>query len=242
MKGARQSSEPPVPASTVLLVRESPLQVLMVRRGAGAIFSSALVFPGGVVDAADRSDDWLPHVQGAAALEPFERALRIAACRELFEETAVLMSSPPAQPAAGVGYLETIRQLGARAPLDALVPFGHWITPEGVGKRFDTYFYICRAPTNAEVTSDGREIVAAEWVRPEEVIERAARGERSIMFPTLLNLRRLLESADVAGALAAAAARQMVTVVPTIERRADGRYIVIPASAGYGITEQRFDR
>jgi len=60
------------------------------------------------------------------------------------------------------------------------------------------------------------------------------------MFPTLLNLMRLAESTDVESALTAAAMRPHFTVMPRVERRGDSRFIVIPAAAGYGITERPF--
>ena len=89
--------------------------------------------------------------------------------------------------------------------------------------------------------SDGREIVSAEWAKPQDIIARGRNVERSIMFPTLLNLMRLGESADVDSALAAAEARPMFTVVPRVERRGEAKFLVIPAWAGYSITEEQFD-
>ena len=77
MDEGRRAVATPVPAASVLLVRDTPLEVLLVRRSAGAVFSSALVFPGGVVDSHDASEDWLPHVAGAELLETTERSFRI---------------------------------------------------------------------------------------------------------------------------------------------------------------------
>lgn len=211
----------------------------MVRRGAKAVFSSALVFPGGVVDAHDASEDWLPHLSGAASLEIAERALRIAACRELFEEADVLLGDVAGSTAGAQQrtYFERIKAAGARVALDSLIPFGHWITPEGAAKRFDTHFYLCRVPSHAAAKADGREVVSVEWVEPVDIIERARRGEGAIMFPTLLNLMRLAQSADVDSALAAAVLRPIVTVLPRVERRGDAKFVVIPEEAGYGMTE-----
>jgi 8-oxo-dGTP pyrophosphatase MutT (NUDIX family) len=232
----------PLPAATVLLVRDAPLEVLMVRRGAKATFSSALVFPGGVVDPHDASDEWLPHVTGAESLEVAERSFRIAACRELFEEAGVVVCDAVGQKAADerCTYFDHIKAAGARIPLQNIVPFAHWITPEGIGKRFDTHFYLCRAPRHTMAKADGREIVNVEWVKPQDVIERARLGEQSIMFPTLLNLMRLAESIDVHSAVAAAKLRPTFTVLPRLERRADSQFVVIPEAAGYGITEKEW--
>ncbi len=242
MDEVSQAVPTPVPAASVLLVHDAPLEVLLVRRGASAVFSSALVFPGGVVDSHDACEEWLPHVTGAELLETAERSFRIAACRELFEEADVLFCDGAVSVAGSEqrSYFERIRGAGARIPLDSVIPFGHWITPEGADKRFDTHFYVCRAPDGAVAKSDGREIVMAEWIKPQEIIASAQRGERALMFPTLLNLMRLAESADVESALAAAARRPNFTVLPRVERRGESKFIVIPAMAGYGVMEQKF--
>jgi 8-oxo-dGTP pyrophosphatase MutT (NUDIX family) len=243
MDEIRRSSLEPLAAASILLVRDAPLQVLMVRRGAGAIFSSKWVFPGGVVDAHDASEEWLTYIRGADSLGAAERSFRITACRELFEEANVFIgdvAGPVTLDERRLGYFDRVKAGASRIPLDAIVPFGHWITPAGVGRRFDTHFYLCRAPLDAIVKSDGQEIDSAEWVKPQDIIARTRNGERSIMFPTLLNLMRLAESVDVDSALTVSAARPMFTVVPRVERRGERKFLVIPALAGYGITEEPF--
>lgn len=230
-------------AATVLLVRDGAngIEVLMVRRHAAMHFASALVFPGGLVDPGDRAPEWLAYSEGAAGMDADARALRIAACRETFEEVGVLLAEDGGarRPVPGdAGFLDIVRDSGARLPLGALVPFAHWITPEDAPKRFDTHFFLCRAPHEAEAVSDGLETVGLEWAAPAALIARAAQGDTSIMFPTLLNLRRLGESASVDAALAAARRRPPFTVLPRLERRADGMVAVIPVEAGYGETEE----
>jgi 8-oxo-dGTP pyrophosphatase MutT (NUDIX family) len=66
------SETAPVPvrlSATVLLVRDDPFEVLMVRRHEKAHFASALVFPGGTIDPEDRSEVWLDHITGADGLD-----------------------------------------------------------------------------------------------------------------------------------------------------------------------------
>ncbi len=238
------STRPPVtprPAATILLVRDDPFEVLMVRRTEKAFFSAALVFPGGTVEEDDRHEDWRTHVTGVAGLDEEERAFRIAAFRETFEECGLLIARDGEErgiaPVPGGEFAAVIRSSGGRLPLDALVPFGHWITPEPSPKRYDTRFYLCAAPRGQVAVCDGGETVALEWVRPVDALARAAAGERSILFPTRLNLKRLAESSDVASALEAARARKPFTVRPRVEKRPGGIVVVIPAEAGYGETE-----
>lgn len=233
----------PRPAATILVIRDDPFEVLMVRRHSEAYFSSALVFPGGLVDPGDRDPAWLELIEGADAFDEGERALRIAAYRETYEEAAILAARgatgtcPAPADAAGVPFHDIVRATGGKLDLAGLERFGHWVTPATAPKRFDTHFFLCAAPSGQEAVCDGGETVALEWIAPRDAIARAEAGERSILFPTLSNLRRLVESETVAEAMAAARRRPPFTVHPRAEKREGGMAVVIPAEAGYPVTE-----
>ncbi len=219
-------------AATVLLLRDDPFEVLMVRRHSEATFASRLVFPGGVIEPDDADEAWLPLVTGADSLDVEERALRICGIRETWEETSILLGAERRPAVSDVPFREVVAAAGIRLPLDALHPFGHWITPDAEPRRFDTHFYLAMAPHGQEPVVDGAEMVELEWRSP------AAKTDTSVMFPTLMNLMRLAESPDAAAAIEAAAARAPYAVKPTLDWREDGSaVIVIPAEAGYGMTE-----
>lgn len=232
----------PRPAATLLLLRDDPFRILMVKRHAKAFFPSALVFPGGTVDPSDHDDDWAPYLIGHEPLETAQRALRIAACRETWEEAAVLASTTPARPVdpAAPSFRALVAEAGAQLDLAALIPFGHWVTPPMVPKRFDTHFFLARAPADGEGACDGAEVIATEWVEPAELIARAAAGDRSILFSTLMNVHRIAESRTVDEALAAARIRPVFTVMPARDESADGIWITIPEESGYPVTRVRF--
>ena len=85
----------PKPSATILLLRDGPdgLEVFMVQRHHQIDFATgALVFPGGKVDPADA----VPALStpAVAGLPDGERALRVAAIRETFEESGVLLARP----------------------------------------------------------------------------------------------------------------------------------------------------
>lgn len=235
----------PRPAATILVLRDDPFEVLMVRRHGNGPFASALVFPGGLVDPADRDEAWLPLLEGGDGLDVEARALAIAAFRETFEEATLLLArdaSGASVPCRGVGgdrndFRAVVAASGGKLPLGELTHFGHWITPATAPKRFDTHFFLARAPEGQEAVCDGGETVALEWASPHDVLERAAAGDLSILFPTRMNLKRLAESHDVASAIAAARARAPFTVTPVAQKREGGIAVVIPAEAGYGETE-----
>jgi len=225
-------------ASTVLILRDSPLEVLMVKRHAKAFFGSALVFPGGAEEPADAAPDWLPLCQGAAGLSTEERAARSAGIREVFEETGILLATPVPELTLAPSFFETIQASGAKLTLDALVPFAHWVTPDYVSKRFDTRFYVCHAPAIYQAVADGGETESLEWITPADAISLAAAGQRLMAFPTRLNLQRLDESPNAAAALAAARIRPEFIVCPWIETTPAGPVVHIPAEAGYGVTSE----
>lgn len=94
----------PLPASTVVLLRDAPggLETFMVRRpDTSSFLPGAQVFPGGRVDPGDADAGWadaatLPAGPDAlrAGRDPIARAASVAAVRELFEEAGVLLARP----------------------------------------------------------------------------------------------------------------------------------------------------
>jgi 8-oxo-dGTP pyrophosphatase MutT (NUDIX family) len=238
---------PPVPrlAATVLLIRDrGGLEVLMVERNEQTYFASALVFPGGIVEPDDGDEAWLGLTDGHATLTPAERALRIAAYRELFEETGVLLTGAgiddlDRNPDPGTtAFRDLVAGRDARLDLAAMHPFAHWITPETSPKRYDTHFRLCGLDTELTAVSDGLETVSVEWLRPADALAMGKAGERKLLFPTRLNLEMLAASSSVDGAIAAAQGREIVTVTPQIERRAEGMFLTVPTNAGYGGAEE----
>jgi len=229
-------------AATILLLRDDPLRVLMVKRHANAFFPSAQVFPGGKVDASDYSDDWLPLLRGHEELPVRQRALRIAACRETWEEAGLLPCATHAAPGdrAGAPFHELIAALGARLDLAGMTHFGHWIAPPHAERRFDTHFFLARAPAEGEGLCDGQEIVSTDWVQPRALIERAEAGDPSILFSTLMNIHRIARCRTVDDALRIARERPVVTVMPKPHEEEGARWIVIPEGTGYPVTRVRY--
>src|ERR1700677_1467032 len=85
---------PILPAATILLLRDKPaFEVLMVKRHHQIDFASgALVFPGGKTHAGDHDPAWEQRGRGWERTAPERRALRIAAIREAYEETGILLA------------------------------------------------------------------------------------------------------------------------------------------------------
>ena len=251
-------SEPapePKPAATVLLLRDAPqFQVLMVQRHHQIDFATgALVFPGGKTHAGDEDAAWAERSIGWEGLDPVQRTLRIGAMREAFEEAGILLAEHDDGVPFGVAsdlavrtavdagearFLDVVADLGVMLRLDALTVFARWITPAMMPKRFDTWFYAMHAPADQVAACDGRETVDAEWIAPAEALRLAAAGERTIIFPTLMNLQLLAEAESAEDCLVRARARPLVPVLPKVEMRDGARFLVIPPDAGYGDVAQ----
>ncbi len=254
MTASDQAPEPK-PAATVLLVRDQPeFQVLMVKRHHQIDFASgALVFPGGKTHGGDADERWTSHAIGWDDLDAVQRTLRVGAIREAFEETGILLAqtaqgAPFVDPcdvavrsavdAGEVAFIDVVRELDVRLRLDELAIFARWITPTIMPKRFDTWFYAMSAPPGQVAACDGRETVDAEWIAPFEAIRLAASGERTIIFPTLMNLKLLAEAEGAQDCLARARQRRLVTVLPKVSVENGERVLVLPPDAGYGSVSQ----
>jgi 8-oxo-dGTP pyrophosphatase MutT (NUDIX family) len=224
----------PLPAATLLLLRDGAagLEVLMLERHRDAFFSSALVFPGGRLDPAD----------GASGEDA---SFRVAAIRETYEEAGVLFargkSGQALLRAGDVAALEgrdfVALVAGGEIALaaDLLVPFAHWITPARSPKRYDTRFFLARAPEGQSAAADGHEAVEILWLTPRAALAEADAGRRRLVFATRLNLMRLAASATVAAALAASAAsaHKIAPISPEMYDTPSGPRIRIPEGLGY---------
>ena len=219
-------------AATVLLVRDGAdgLQVFMVVRHHQIEFAAgALVFPGGKVDPEDYE----------LAGDDAEKAARVAAIRETYEECGVLLArtlggGPIALAADKRPFRTRLQMDGLEPALEALIPFAHWITPPILPKRFDTRFYVVAAPADQQALHDGSEAVDSMWIEPRRALDEATRGLRTLVLPTRLNLELLAQSATAAEAIAAATSRRVAPVEPLATKTASGYRLTIPLEAGYG--------
>lgn len=259
---SEKAHKPLVPAATILMLRDgkSGLEVFMVVRHHQIDFASgALVFPGGKLAPGDVLPEVRPLCDGADDLDDTLLALRVAAIREAFEESGVLLARDESgtlidgkrllsleadRPLLDKGDLpiaEFLTREKLRLACDLLEPYAHWVTPKMMPKRFDTHFYLAVAPSDHVAMHDGSEGVDSVWISPAQALEDAKAGKRTVIFPTRMNLEQLAESKTVADAFEAARARTIVTVEPQVEDREGTMMLTIPAAAGYSVTEITMD-
>jgi 8-oxo-dGTP pyrophosphatase MutT (NUDIX family) len=249
----------PRPASTILLLRDaaagSEIEVFMMVRHYEIDFNSgALVFPGGSVDKGDKEIIANPSLySGGEGLDESALSFRIAAIRETFEESGILLARPKGSKSpvdakrAGeieaanradlcdgkINFLKVLTDNGMVLALDELVPYAHWITPEGMPKRFDTWFFLAAAPPEQLGAHDGKESTDSIWVSPREALEGSETGRFKLPFPTTRNLIKLGKQPNVKAALEDSRGKPVVTVTPVMTKTATGRQLRIPREAGY---------
>src|ERR1700739_4525165 len=249
----------PRPASTTLLLRDnagkSEIEVFMMVRHHQIEFSSgALVFPGGSVDQGDKEIVARDELHGRGeGLDASALGFRVAAIRETFEESGILLARQQGSRAlidarraseieaacraalceGKTTFLNVLAENKLWLALDELVPYAHWITPEGMPKRFDTWFFLAAAPPDQLGAHDGRESTDSIWVSPREALQGGESGRFKLPFPTTRNLIKLGKQGRVTDALADSRGRDIVTVMPVMTRLNGGRQLRIPMEAGY---------
>lgn len=158
-------------------------RVLMGRRRLDQVFMPGkYVFPGGRVDASDRtveSADELHPVEAAKLLLDMKgtpsqaraRALAMAAIRETFEEAGLIIGAPaepPAKPLDPPSWRDFFA-CGFRPKLSSLALFARAITPPGRPRRYDTRFFCISADEiSHEVESSDGELSGLHWLTIEE--------------------------------------------------------------------------
>ncbi|MGH7481995.1 MAG: NUDIX hydrolase, partial [Longimicrobiales bacterium] len=221
------------------------LEVLLLRRRRSSGFvPGAWVFPGGRVDAADAQAALHQRADGLGERPAPE--FWLAAVREVFEETGVLLGRgsddrpfPGAcQDAALEAWrtklmedratlLDMLAALGARADLRRVAHLAHWVTPVVEPRRYDTQFFLAATPAGCEAAADPREMSDMLWLTPVDALDRFVAGELPMVFPTLDTLERLAAHATVEAALDAARRRRPRRILPRLVRTTDGVEIVV---------------
>ena len=183
----------------------------------------------------------------------------VAAIRECFEEAGVLLARPTSGKElirfdtdtalqnrfnvarheihdGKMSLVELCSTENLRLVTDNIHYVSHWITPLGEPRRFDTRFFIARAPEAQEPLHDDNETIASLWVSPTEAVERHARGDLAMIPPTTSNLQFLAPHGTTTDALNAAKKIGTPTaILPKLKTDADGKVIGIamPGDADY---------
>lgn len=253
----------PRPAATIVLLRDGPagMEVLLMRRSRRAGFvPGAWVFPGGRVDRSDAAPEVIELLADltpeAAAdrldlpdAEPPAIAYYLAALREAFEETGILVGegpdgAPPPTAAEDeavddvredlmmdrIGFATALDTLGCRIDGDAIEYIAHWITPEPEPRRYDTRFFAAQVPPGATPIVDPREMTEAVWLTPDRALEGCDAGELPMVFPTIKTIEQLGAYDTTEEALEGIGGMEVRAILPTL--------VVTPTGVGLEIDEE----
>lgn len=113
-----------------------------------------------------------------------------------------------------------------------LCPYDRWVTPEPLPRRYDTVFFLARAPQGAQARVDGEEIVASRWATAERLLRDSAAGTAILAFPTLRQLESLAPYATVADAMSACPEAHPKPTLPIVSQRDGDHVLSIPGPDG----------
>jgi len=261
-------------AATVLLLREcdAGLQVLLTKRAASLSFMGGLwVFPGGRMEPSDLAPELAARADQASIADTAlrmlgaggeaidletARGLLMAACRETFEESGVLLARTregierqDAERFARVSARRVEASAEAAAfvrllvdedlvlDVERLVYWSHWITPSFEKKRFDTRFFALPVPAGQEASVDLGELTHHAWLTEEDVRTHLESGEMRMAPPTRATLQDLWRSHARHGGLtemlAAERARSVPPILPKMIEAGEQLEIVLPWDEHY---------
>lgn len=200
----RQPVTPKDAAAMILLRDPEDPKVFLVKRGRTMAFmANYYAFPGGQRDAADAE---VP-VLSAEGIE--DLVMRVAAIREIFEETGVLV-------ARGVENLSAEKRAALRRELssdqitfkdllvregfvldaDLLIEAPRWVTPSHSPRRYNTRFFSAWLPEGQETEIIPGELEEGVWLRPKEALQRWIDGDCIIVTPIFCALQALAEGVE----------------------------------------------
>lgn len=192
-------------------------EVFMIRRASTMAFEpNAMVFPGGCVDRRDADCDlpWSGPSIGRWAewMKCSERDARlviVAAVRELFEESGVLLATPrdvsenldlrdpmwrgvrSALARHEISFSEVLNHYDLVLRSELLCVVENALTPANEPRRYDTYFFAAMLPEGQAADGETSEADAAGWCTPAYAIREADAGRWKVVTPTFLALTLL---------------------------------------------------
>ncbi len=247
-------------ASTIIMARPAreSYEILLIQRSSGSRFMAGMgAFPGGVVEPGD-ADPRFDHgggIDAAPLLAPdfdagANRSFYVAAIRELFEESGVLLACDRdssglcdnrnidceglrAEALNGSDFGQTLDRLGLRPAFDSLIPYARWITPEARSLRFDAFFFLAAAPPGACAVSDRRETSKAYWMTPRQALAAQRDETISLSPPTLKIVHELSGYARFEDLMEASKNTDLRPVLPVLLKPEGHVSIILPVDPQY---------
>lgn len=225
----------------------------MVRRHAEMSFGAAYAFPGGVVDPEDSAAH--AFCRGLSAADANSRLgvesdgldYYVAAIRELFEETGVLLadisrvdenleSVRDGLNSGSVKWQDFITRNAMLLGCDQLHYFSHWVTPPQRSPRYSTRFFLAGLPQEQEPEHCGIELTESRWATASEMLVAGRNGDVELHYPTVKTLESIArhKTLDALTGWAEACIEWGVTsMIPLIIERNGKQVIALPGEKDY---------
>jgi 8-oxo-dGTP pyrophosphatase MutT (NUDIX family) len=232
----------PKDAATIVLLRDGSdgVEAYLLRRQSTMKFAPGVyVFPGGKVQDSDRlvtawvgpsPADWGERFGCDADTA---RGLVVAAVRETFEESGILLAgpdadtivsdtSPPEMQAARLalengefGFAEFLDEHDLVLRADLVGAWSHWITPAFEPRRYNTRFFVAALPKGQVVGELPGEADRAAWIPVKRAIATVDAGEAIMLPPTVITCREV-SGHTAADILSVATERDIVAIEPQL--------------------------
>ena len=245
----------PRDAATLALLRQGAggVEVYVLRRVTTMAFAPGMhVFPGGTVDPRDLESGtgWFGPAPAVWAErfgvdEARARGLVLAAVRETFEESGVLLAGGHPEgrrPSRGshpgdvvedtsgqvweadrlalidrtLSFTELLERRELVVRADLLRGWARWVTPEFEPRRYDTRFFVAVLPDGQRTRDVSTEAATQQWASPAAAVGAVDAGAMVMLPPTYETCRQLLQLGTAAEALAAAEWRSIEPVEPRL--------------------------
>ena len=128
---------------------------------------------------------------------------------------------------------ELEEEAGLRVDPSDLVLIAHWVTPEVEARRYDTRFFLVRAPNGQQARHDQGETTELAWMTPREAIERCERGEIMLPPPTWTTLKRIQRHGNVNEVFEWAGTVAIPRVQPQLVEEDNRRMLTLPGDPTY---------
>ena len=128
---------------------------------------------------------------------------------------------------------EVAEETGLAVDAGQLVPISRWITPQQSPRRFDTWFFITRAPEAQAVQVDGKEIAHHRWLTAQQALDAHHAGTIPLAPPTFVTTTWVKDQETAAGAIENLGNATFLTFRPKICSHPEGTAMLYPGDAGY---------
>ena len=233
-------------AVTVALVRDGAAGIevyVQERVSSMPTFPNTTVFPGGGVDSRDFEittnsvqvdptwfgpdlDEWAARLKTDRSQA---RALLLAACRELFEESGTLLAAHAdgtvisdatpyhaqrlALESHRLSFSEVLVRNKLQVRTDLLWPCVRWVSPTTDPHQFDMFSFVAVQPTGQEPDGQTSEASSTGWFSPSLILDGWRAGLLRLVIPTWAHMLFLSEHDNVASLLQSLATLDMDPVL-----------------------------